>query len=508
MSDARSNPPLRRRRDDGEAAKPGAGAPDARPRPFEPSSRKPSDRPQDAEQPDPNAPQPQGAVSFGGGLDHDAPHPMDERVNQQLDALLKSKDDDAPDVQEAPLKRQWDDDLEAQLEAAMEGFDEDSFQLTGRAPRTRAQDRSHVDKADLGRDDMTGYRPGRVVKVRGESVFVDIGGKSEGIVPIEQFTGDLPELGTVIEVRLDRYDRQQGIQMLSLRNAAIKVDRNWDNLQVGAIVEARVTKALKAGVEVEVGGIRGFMPISQIDVGRVEDPAVFLNERFNVEVTEANPRQRNLVVSRRSLLERERAELREKTWAELEEGQIRSGVVRSIKEYGAFVDIGGVDGLIHVSDIAWGRVNDIKSILHPNQAVEVKVLRIDGEAQKVALGLKQLTRSPWDDIELNYGRGQVTQGTVTRVADFGAFVELEPGLEGLVHISELSPNRVQRTSQIVKVGQEVEVRILSIDTNAQRIALSMKPLPGRETLAEEDEPEEEAPRPKPKRTKPLKGGLG
>ncbi len=194
-------------------------------------------------------------------------------------------------------------------------------------------------------------------------------------------------------------------------------------------------------------------------------------------VTEANQREKNLVVSRRDLLEQERAEKREETWKTLEEGQVHKGVVRSVKSFGAFVEIGGVDGLIHVGDMAWSRVSDPSGLLKPGDEVEVKVLKIDRVTQKVGLGLKQLMPSPWDLVEEKYHRGQTVQGKVTRLMDFGAFVELEPGIEGLIHISELSPNRVRRVIDIVKPEQEVEVRIVKIEPEEKKIALSLIPLP-------------------------------
>jgi small subunit ribosomal protein S1 len=254
------------------------------------------------------------------------------------------------------------------------------------------------------------------------------------------------------------------------------------------------------------------MPIGQIDINRVEDAAVYVNQRLRAVVTEANQRERNLVVSRRELLERERAELREKTWAALEEGQVRKGVVRSIKDFGAFVDIGGVDGLLHVGEMSWSRLSNPAEFLKVGQEVEVKVLKIDRQSNKVSFGLKQLTPSPWDRVEEKFSRGMTVKGKVTKVMDFGAFVELEPGIEGLIHISELAQNRVRRAADIVKPDQEVEVRILKIEPEAKRISLSLRPAytPPVEAEAEpEAEEENETPLPpKPPRKVPLKGGLG
>jgi ribosomal protein S1 len=315
----------------------------------------------------------------------------------------------------------------------------------------------------------------------------------------------LPNPGDMIEVRVDHFDTAEGLLILSLKGAA--VEANWENLRKGLIVEARVTKTNKGGLDVEVDGIRGFLPIGQIDINRVEDASIYVNQKLRVVVTEARQSEKNLVVSRRELLEEERAEKREETWKTLEEGQVHKGVVRSIKPFGAFVEFGGVDGLIHVGDMSWSRVSDPSTLLKMGDEVEVKVLKIDRTTQKVGLGLKQLMPSPWDLIDDKYHRGQMVRGRVTRLMDFGAFVELEPGIEGLIHISELSPSRVRRVIDIVKPEQEVEVRLLKIDPDEKKIALSLIPLPkATEVEPEEEDDEPRPPRPEPK--VPLKGGLG
>jgi ribosomal protein S1 len=414
------------------------------------------------------------------------PHDSDTAIDAAMDAATGPKP--ARPAAEVSLKRQWDDDLEAELEKALEGFDASTIEAT--VPRRdRRAEQEHVPKGGRGQETRQGPQKGKVVAVRGESVFVDLGAKSEGVVPVEQFQDKLPAVGEMIEVIVDRFDTDEGLLILSLKGAAIEA--NWENLRKGMIVEARPTKANKGGLEVIVDGIRGFLPISQIDINRVEDASVYIGQKLRVIVTEADERQKNLVVSRRDLLEQERAELKEKTWAELQEGQVRQGVIRSIKDFGAFVDLGGVSGLVRVG-----------------QEVQVKVLKIDRESHKVGLGLKQLTASPWDRVEENYARGMVVKGKVTRLMDFGAFVELEPGIEGLIHISELAPNRVRRVVDIVKPEQEVEVRILKIESEARKIALSLRPLPTAVAPEEEEEDDGTPPPPKPERKVPLKGGLG
>lgn len=431
---------------------------------------------------------------------------------EEIDRALAEATKDLPSgPADLNLKRQWDDDLEAELEAALQGFNADELTIASTGPRTRAADRAHVPKAERGQEPRGNReaRQGKVVRVKLPFVFVDLGAKSEGFVPADQFGDNLPSVGDLVEVFHDKYDASAGLVRYNLKGAA--VEASWDNVRKGMIVEARVTKTVKGGVEVDVDGMRGFLPIGQIDYNRVEDGSEFINQRFKVVVTEANPREKNLVVSRREFLDQQRAVLAEKTWAELEEGQTRKGKVRSIKEFGAFVDLGGVDGLIHVSDLAWKRGVKPEDVVRIGDEVEVKVLKIDREARKVGLGLKQLSASPWDTAEANFARGLIVKGKVTRIMEFGAFVELAPGIEGLIHISEMSPKRVHRVRDFVQPDQEIDVRILEVDAENQRISLSIKPGP-KDAPAEPAEDESEAPEtsasPKPARKVPLKGGLG
>jgi ribosomal protein S1 len=431
-------------------------------------------------------------------------------LDQTIDAALDAAASGLPrqPAQELSFKRHWDPDLDAELEAAMEGFDESAFDVSRPGRLSRDERAGGMAPAGgRGQETRTGLQAGKVVSVRGKVVFVDLGAKSEGVVPVEQFGEAVPAVGDTIEVRIDHFDHSEGLLILSLKGAA--VEASWENLRKGLIVEARVTKTNKGGLDVEVDGIRGFLPIGQIDLNRVEDASIYIGQKFRVVVTDANQREKNLVVSRRDLLEKERAEKREETWKTLEEGQIHKGVVRSIKSFGAFVEIGGVDGLIHVGDMAWARVSDPSALLKIGDEVEVKVLKIDRVTQKVGLGLKQLLPSPWDLVENNYHRGQMVRGKITRLMDFGAFVELEPGIEGLIHISELSPSRVRRVVDIVKPDQEVEVRIVKIEPEEKKIALSLIPLPtATPAEPEEDEEDDTLKPPKPEPKIPLKGGLG
>jgi ribosomal protein S1 len=431
---------------------------------------------------------------------------LDDAADAALEKELAKRSDDA-DVLDVPFKRQWDAGLEAELEAALAGFDAANFEVA--SPRAPRSDRVRSVDRDRGQEGRPGARTGTVIGVRGKSVFVDLGGKSEGVIAVTEFEeGKLPLAGASIEVIVDRFDPKEGIQLLRLKGSAIEAD--WDNLKKGVIVEARATKTVKGGLEVDVDGIRGFLPISQIDLSRIDDAASYVNQKFKAVVTEANQREKNLVISRRELLEQERAEQRERTWATLEEGQVRDGVVRSIKDFGAFVDLGGVDGLLPIGEMSWSRLSKVDEMVKVGDQVKVKVIKIDKTARKLTLGLKQLTPSPWEAAAEKYPRGMMVKGKVSKIMDFGAFVELEPGIEGLIHISELSPNRVRRVVDIVKPAQEVEVRILKVEPEVKRIALSLLPAKGTPVVEEEDDADDDEtpPPPEPEPKIPLKGGLG
>jgi small subunit ribosomal protein S1 len=398
-----------------------------------------------------------------------------------------------------PKMSDLDAEIAGELEAAMAGFSEQ--ELLVQEPR----------KSKTDAPQQPGRKKGKVMSVHGPDVFIDIpGGRAQGVLPLLQFPEGPPAPGTEVEVHIEGYDNANGLLLLSRKGAA--VDADWSSIAEGMTVEARVTATNKGGLQVDVNGIRGFMPISQVELFRIENLDPYVNQRLLSLVTEVDPVERNLVVSRRALLEREREEAAAKLWTELAEGQVREGIVRSVRDFGAFVDLGGADGLLHISEMSWNRVQDASKVVQPGQRVKVVVLKVDRERRKISLGLKQLTASPWDDVDLRFPHSTIATGKVTRLADFGAFVELEPGIEGLIHVSELAPQRVWRVADIVQEGQEVKVMILSVDKEKRRIALSLKAaLPREEPKAEEeaeeeeDEIEEKPPRP---RTTPLRGGLG
>jgi ribosomal protein S1 len=351
-----------------------------------------------------------------------------------------------------------------------------------------------------------GPRIGKVMSVRGKDVFVDVGGRLQGVMNVQMFEGGPPAVGTELEIHIEGYD-PDGLLVLTRKGAAVEAD--WSIIAVGMLVEAKITGTNKGGLEVDVNGIRGFMPISQIELFRVEDLNVYTNTKMRCLVTEVDREDKNLLVSRRALLEQEREASREKLWETLAEGQVHEGTVRTVKPFGAFVDIGGADGLLPVGEMSWSRVNDPSEVVQPGQKVRVVVLRIDPDARKITLGLRQLMQSPWDQASLTYPPGAVVKGKVTRLMDFGAFVEVEPGIEGMVHISELAPQRVVRVKDVVKEGQEVTVKVLTIDVPGRRMGLSIKAaLKAPEPVAAEPAEEEAPAKPLPPRTIPLRGGVG
>jgi len=350
---------------------------------------------------------------------------------------------------------------------------------------------------------------GTVLKIHEDSVFVALGGPDEGVVPFEQFTAAEPTPGDSVEVIVRGISTADGLYQLTLPGEAINVS-DWADIESGSVVEATVTGANSGGLECTVAGISGFIPISQISEHRVEDTAEFIGQKFVCVVTEANPRRGNLVVSRRAILEREREQKRQEQLDKIEEGDLLEGIVRTIKDFGVFVDLGGLEGLIHISKLSWERIKHPSEVIEVGQKVKVKVDKIDKQTGKMSLSYRDTLENPWDAAAITIAPGAIMTGTVTRVANFGAFVRLTAGVEGLVHISEVAGHRVSNVSAFVKEGQEVEVKVLNIDRESQKIALSIKQAIHKPDEAPAVEEEEESTPPelavKATHTGPLKGG--
>ncbi len=322
---------------------------------------------------------------------------------------------------------------------------------------------------------------GRVLAVENDSVLIDVGLKSEGRVPLKEFSvpGRPAEIkpGDTVEVYLERMEDKNGEAQLSREKA--RREEAWTLLEKSFQANERVNGVIfgrvKGGFTVDLSGAVAFLPGSQVDIRPVRDITPLLGTPQPFQILKMDRSRGNIVVSRRAVLEESRAEARSELVASLKEGQILSGVVKNITDYGAFVDLGGVDGLLHVTDIAWRRINHPSEALHIGQTVKVQVIRFNAETQRISLGMKQLEADPWEGVELKYPAGARFKGRVTNITDYGAFVELEPGVEGLVHVSEMSWTKKNvHPGKIVSTSQEVEVQVLDVDPQKRRISLGLK----------------------------------
>ncbi len=458
------------------------------------------------------------------------PNPVNRVTEGEPQPKSSGKHYPPPNVRSAPTAEE-----EAELASLMEGTSVDQVldSETAAAPQELPEGSKHKAK---------------ITRITGDTVFVELGQHLQGAVPLKQFeakpsqaaaaatapasdaalqasegkpetaeaeatdVSHLPIEGDEIEVLVISYDSDEGTYELSLPSAPQDIG-NWDEVEAGKIVEVTITGKNKGGLECKVAGIRGFMPTGQISIYRVENIEEYVGQRLTAVITEANRARKNVILSHRAVMERERAEQKDKLLAELAPGQLRDGVVRSLRDFGAFVDLGGVDGLIHVSKLSWDRIGHPREVLSEGQAVKVKVEKIDPETGKIALSYRETAANPWDSAEAEFPVGSTVKGKVTKTMDFGAFVRLKAGVEGMIHVSELDYKRVHRVTDVLKEGQEVEAKVLSVDRGKQRIALSVKALmaapPKPESAAREAEANEpEAPKPERKKFKNLKGGIG
>ncbi len=322
---------------------------------------------------------------------------------------------------------------------------------------------------------------GTVISVENDEVVVDVGLKAEGRVPLKEFAapGQQPEVrvGDTVEVYVERFENRNGEALLSRDKA--RREESWNKLERAfnetAKVKGHIFGRVKGGFAVDLGGAIAFLPGSQVDIRPVRDVTPLLNKEEPFQILKMDRRRGNIVVSRRAVLEESRAEQRSELLATLSEGQVLSGVVKNITDYGAFVDLGGLDGLLHVTDISWRRVNHPSEVLGVGQTVNVQVIRFNRETQRISLGMKQLEADPWEGVAAKYPVGTRFVGRVTNITDYGAFVELEPGVEGLVHVSEMSWTKKNvHPGKIVSTSQEVEVMVLEVDPDKRRISLGLK----------------------------------
>jgi small subunit ribosomal protein S1 len=318
---------------------------------------------------------------------------------------------------------------------------------------------------------------GKIIGKAGDAFLVEVGLKSEGLLERDEFDSpDDVEIGDTVEVLLEELESESGVVAVSKRKA--DRIRGWERIiqsnKEGDVVSGKVMRKIKGGLLVDIG-VPVFLPASQVDIRRPADIGEFIGTEVRAQILKIDQERRNIVISRRKLIEEERAEARKRLLGNLKEGDVVKGTVKNIADFGAFIDLGGIDGLLHITDMSWGRVNHPSDLVKIDQQIEVKVLNIDREKEKIALGMKQKEDSPWQDIEKKYPANTRVRGVVTNIMSYGAFVKLEEGVEGLVHISEMSwTRRINHPSEVVSIGEEIDVVVLDIDKDKQEISLGMK----------------------------------
>jgi predicted RNA-binding protein with RPS1 domain len=437
-------------------------------------------------------------------------------VAQAVAGTAPTQDVEAPSADKPPVEipeqEAIDASIEAAIEAALAGQGEDP---AAPAPAVAGEETESVTETP----DIDTLQPGQKLKgtvqsVHGDGVFLDFGLRLSGIVPFRQFgEKHRPKEGDAVEVVFERIDESEGLIVTNLPRGTTQVrGGNWDSVAPDQVVECVVNKTNKGGLEVSVGSLRGFIPASQVDLGFVENLDTYVGQKFRAQIIEVKPQKKRLVLSRRKLLVEERKEAKAELMEELKPDQIRTGRVKTIKEYGAFVDLGGTDGFLPIAQMSWVRIDHPNEVIREGQEIEVKILSIDREKDRISLGMRQLTPNPWRLAEDKYEKGSTVTGRVTRTEPFGAFVELEPGVEGLVHISELDHRRVKRVTEVLNVDDMVEVQVLEVDPAKKRISLSVKALKAQPEPVERPKDEDLAPgggaRYERKRKEKLKGGIG
>lgn len=352
--------------------------------------------------------------------------------------------------------------LDAEVDAALSGLSMDA--LYG------------FDKPQIKQEPgaAKGPKRGRVVSVdaKKDEVFVDFGGKSQGVAAYSQFETE-PKVGDEMDFHVERYDGHEGLLILSRKGAA-NSNVSWENLEVGQIVEGTVTGMNKGGLELEVKKMRAFMPSGQVDIYFQKDLSTFIGQKLKAEVTQFDAAAKNLILSRRNILEREKEESKAKMLSEIAEGQVRRGTIRTIMEYGVFVDLGGLDGLVHVSEMTHKRGVKPGDLVKEGDIVEVKIIKMDKETGKLSLSLKQTGPNPWEHAAERYSVGSSVTGRVAKVESFGAFIEVEEGIDGLLPVSEISYQRVKHPSDVLKEGDTLRLVVLSLDTVAKKMSFSLK----------------------------------
>ena len=320
--------------------------------------------------------------------------------------------------------------------------------------------------------------PGKIVEKRNDGALVDIGYKAEGFIPAAEFRNwaDV-KVGDQVDVYLEEIENENSMPGISLQKA--NFIKSWNKITSeygeGSVITGLMKHRVKGGIIIDLNGVEAFLPGSQIDIGPVKNMDDFIGKEYEFKILKINQERRNIVVSRRDLLEASRKDRRSQLLKDMEVNQIRKGVVKNITDFGAFIDLGGIDGLLHITDMSWGRISHPSEMLEIGQEIEVMILDIDYDKERVSLGLKQKTKNPWDEVETKYPVGSTVKGRIVNIMPYGAFVEIEQGVEGLIHVSEMSwTKRVTKAGDIVSVGEEVEAVVLDIDKEGKKISLGLR----------------------------------
>ena len=431
-------------------------------------------------------------VDYMNDMEHKGLTPDPQETEQAQEQVVEQVIDTAQETVEAvqetaqPVVEEAVDAVQDAAEEAVETVEE-TVEAAKEAVEEAVQPAEHAEPAkepsfmDAVAASMSRIRngqtiTGKVVQITDDEVCVNIGYKSDGLLKRDELVDKDVELGDEIEVEVVKVNDGEGNVILSQRNIVNR--KVWGELmekyEKGELVEAVGKEAVKGGLLATVEGVRAFIPASHLAQRYVDKISQFVGQEMKLKIIEVDESKKRIVASRKEALAQESDAIKEAVWSQLHEGEVVKGIVRRFTNFGAFVDLGGVDGLIHVSDLSWNRSITPSDVLQVNEEVEVKILSLDRERDRIALGYKQLQPRPWDNVEEKYPVGTVLTRTIVRVRPFGAFIELEPGVDGLVHISQVAPNRVEKIEDVVQPGQEVNVKVLAVDPVAKRISLSIR----------------------------------
>ena len=424
------------------------------------------------------------------------PKAVQAAMANPIDLLGTGEKDIVPELPDIRSDAGFTDDVDAEIEAALGEISMDTVIADAGTSENELEAGTRV-KA-------------KVSRIHKDDVFFKLDGQYEGVAALHHFKTP-PAEGDEAEIIIRSRSREDGLYELSVPGAAVGV-ADWDDVNEGDVVHAMVTGSNTGGLEVTVNSLNGFVPASQIARFRVDDFSTYVGQKLQCVVMEVKPEKRKFVLSHRAVMEREQAEKRKQLLEELEVGQFREGTVVKLMDFGAFIDLGGIEGLAHISKLSWSRIKHPSEVVSEGDKVKVKVEKFDPESGKMSLSYRDTLEDPWKTLNDQFTVDDIVKGTVTRVADFGAFVKIAPAIEGLVHISELSYKRVARVSSVVNEGDEIDVKILSIDTDGQKVSLSHKactapPAPkagGKPAAEEADLPARELA--VPSSGQPLKGG--